>query len=54
MTNNIIVKDTLEAWQPHYTKKLTENDGKEIQNNLSDFATCLQSWQNNEKRAIAL
>lgn len=54
MTNNIIVKDTLEAWQPHYKKTLTENDGKEIQTNLLNFATCLQSWQNNKKMAIAL
>lgn len=54
MTNNIIVKDTLEAWQLHYTKDLTENDGKEIQNNLLNFATCLQSWQNKEKRVINL
>lgn len=53
MTNNIIVKDTLEAWQPHYKKSLTENDGKEIQNNLLDFVTCLQSWQTKENKETA-
>lgn len=53
MTNNIIVKDTLEAWQPHYKKSLTENDGKEIQNNLLDFATCLLSWQTQENKETA-
>ena len=46
--NNVIVKDTLEAWQPHYQETLTENDGNEIQNNLINFASCLQEWQNNE------
>lgn len=53
--NNVIVKDTLEAWQPHYQETLTENDGKEIQNNLLNFASCLQNWQDNEnnKKEIA-
>lgn len=53
MTNTIIVKDTLEAWQSHYIKKLTENDGKEIQNNLPDFVTCLQSWQTKKNKETA-
>lgn len=45
--NNVIVKDTLEAWQPFYEKPLEIQEGLEIQNNLVSFASCLQEWQNN-------
>lgn len=48
--NNVIVKDTLEAWQSHYQETLTENDGKEIQNNLVSFSKLLNDWQ---KRSLS-
>ena len=50
---NIIVKDTIEARQPHYKKILTEFDGQQIQNNLVNFATCLQAWKKKEKKESA-
>ena len=42
--NNVIIKDTLEAWQPHYEKPLEEQEGLEIQNNLLDFSKLLNDW----------
>lgn len=53
--NNVIVKDTLEAWNPFYEKPLVIQEGLEIQNNLLNFASCLQNWQDNEnnKKEIA-
>ena len=44
----IIVKDTLEAWQPFYEQRLTENDAAEIQKNLVDFMKLLGRW--NERK----
>lgn len=41
---NVIIKDTLEAWQPHYEKPLEEQEGLEIQNNLVSFSKLLNDW----------
>lgn len=35
--DNIIIKETKEAWQPYYEEELTDNDALEIQQNLYNF-----------------
>lgn len=42
--NNVIVKDTLEAWSPFYEKPLEKQEGLEIQNNLVSFSKLLNDW----------
>ncbi|MCI0613814.1 hypothetical protein L0244_12590 [bacterium] len=43
------LEKTIRVWQPHYKKKLTQEDAREIAQNLSGFYRILAEWDAKEK-----
>ena len=39
------LEDTKNFWQPCYAEILTDQDGKEITQTITDFFQTLESWQ---------
>jgi len=42
--DDLILKKTLDVWQPHSEKKLTEEDARQIIQNLTGFFETLARW----------
>ena len=45
------LKKTVEVWQPHYKRRLTEEDAREITENLTGFFDLLAEWEKKEKKS---
>lgn len=45
------LKKTAEVWQPHYKRRLTEEDAREIAENLTGFFDLLAEWEKKEKES---
>jgi hypothetical protein len=42
--DDLILKKTIDVWQPHSEKKLTEEDARQIIQNLTGFFETLARW----------
>jgi hypothetical protein len=45
-----ILKKTVEVWQPLTKEKLTEEDAREIIDNITGFFSVLKKWDDEERR----
>ena len=40
-----LINETIEVWQPYYDKKLTDEDAREIIENVAAFFGALMGWR---------
>ena len=40
-----LIDETIEVWQPHYDTKLTDEDAREIIENIAAFFGALMGWR---------
>ncbi len=43
------LKKTIKVWQPYYKRRLTLEDARQIQENVTGFFNILLEWEKNEK-----
>lgn len=48
--NKKAINRTIKAWQPFYKKKLTEEDAREIIENVGGYFNVLHEWDKEEKK----
>ena len=44
------LQETIDLWQPHYKEKLTEEDAREIIQNLTGFFKLLNEWDKEQRK----
>ena len=45
---DIFLQKTIDVWQPGYKKKLTQEDARQITENMTGFFDTLLEWEKNE------
>lgn len=47
-----LIDETIEVWQPYYDKKLTDEDAREIIENVAAFFGALMGWRRDLRNRI--
>jgi hypothetical protein len=50
MTKQQLTEDTIAVWQPRLRRRLSDEDAREITQNLTGFFTILAEWAHQEER----
>jgi len=50
MTKQELAEHTISVWQPRHRRRLTNEDAREIAENLTGFFTILAEWSHREGR----
>lgn len=50
-TKRDLLKETIKTWQPHTHRLLTDEDAREITENMVGFFKILQEWETKERKS---